>query len=164
MRKPNLALLATLALVAIPGTASAAEGDPSASCTPLKVIYAERGWQDATPLDGRTACRPTVASKGRNTIEHFRLWRRYRLAAPYAGLNEGDKWLRYLAVPSYIVRCETEGYYGSGRWTAYNPSSGARNLYQFIGWGDPWPVNSPDDKVRAHEIASGLSLSNWACA
>ena len=163
MRKPHLALLAALAL-AVPAEANAAEGDPSPRCTPLKVIYAEKQWRDATPRDKKQPC-PTKTERGaRNTIEHFRLWRRYRQAAPHAGLREGDPWLRYLAVPSYIVRCETNGYHGESRWRAAN-SSGAAGPYQLMPeWGRPFPANTPEEKVRNHEIASGLALSNWACA
>ncbi len=167
-----VALAACCALVLAVPFALVSEGNPTASaagpaCTPLKQIYSEQNWQDPTPLDGRIACRPATRKGARHTIDHFRLWRRYRQVAPYAGLNEGDKWLRYLPVPAYIVQCETNGYYGQGRWSAAN-SSGAQGPAQLLGWGAPYPANTPREKVRYWEVArhvlSVQGLSAWACA
>ena len=70
--------------------------------------------------------------------------------------------LRWLAIPRYIVQCETNGYSGEGRWHATNGST--NGPYQFIGWPVPWPARSDADKLEHHQMASQLGLSNWACA
>ena len=156
MQRPTLAMLAALAVLTVPTAADAAEGDPRATCTPLKVIYAEKEWRDAKPLDGRKACRVKSWRGARNTIDHFRLYRDYRQMAPVRchGGAEG-----YYAIPCYVVACES-GY----SWRAYNPS-GAAGVYQIMPeWGRPFPIRSFEDRVAHHEIASGLTLSNWVCA
>lgn len=131
------------------------------TCTPLRVLYARDNWRDAHPLRGELPC-DAPRARARKLREGFYLYRRYRQVAPYRGFSEGDLWLKWLAVPSYIVACETRGYYGQGRWRATNGST--MGPYQFIGWPVPWPVDSARDKVAHHEMAAGLSLSNWACA
>lgn len=90
------------------------------------------------------------------------LYRRYREAAPFPGYRGRGIWLTHLAVPRYIVDCESRG-----RWWAYNPS-GASWLYQLLGWGAPAPLTA-EDKVRNHEIAHAVSsgsrnFSPWVCA
>jgi hypothetical protein len=130
-------------------------------CTPAKKLLKRKNWRDAHPLRGEDIC-----EIGRRRLaklkERFFLWRRYRSIAPYY-LGENDPWLRWVATPAYIVRCETRGYYGRGRWRAAN-ASGAVGPYQLLGWGAPYPADTPHEKVRNHEIAASLGLGNWACA
>ena len=92
----------------------------------------------------------------------LRLYRRYREVAPFTGYQGRGIWTTHLAVPRYIVDCESRG-----SWFAYN-SSGASWLYQLLGWGAPYP-GSAEAKVRNHEIAHSVSggsrnFSPWACA
>ena len=74
-----------------------------------------------------------------------------------------------IAIPAYIVACETRGFYGENRWTALNPS-GAAGIYQIMPeHGRPWPVDSVADKRAHHRIAAqlyggGSGASNWVCA
>jgi hypothetical protein len=68
------------------------------------------------------------------------------------------------AIPCYIVACES-GY----SWSAYNPS-GAAGPYQIMPeHGRPYPIDSAEDRLAHHRIASslwngGAGASNWVCA
>jgi hypothetical protein len=80
----------------------------------------------------------------------------------------GEPGLEYVAIPPYIVECETNGYYGEERWNAANPS-GAYGPYQIMAMhGRPAPVNSEADKRQHHKIAAHLwatgGESQWECA
>ena len=155
MQRPTLAMLAALAVLTVPTAADAAEGDPRATCTPLKVIYAEKEWRDAKPLDGRKACRVKSWRGARNTIDHFRLYRDYRQVAPVRchGGSEG-----YYAIPCYGSRASPAIRGGP-------TTRPVRRVYQIMPeWGRPFPIRSFEDRVAHHEIASGLTLSNWVCA
>jgi hypothetical protein len=164
MWKPVLALLATCALAIAVPMALAAEGDPTPEvtqaapsytppCVPLKRAYAERRWHHARPARGVNVC-PSTRRARRRVISHFRLYRHYRRIAPYhcPGGLPGE---HYWAKPCAVVACES-GY----SWGSYNPS-GALGPYQLLGWGAPFPVRSFRQRVRHHEIAAGLSISNW---
>jgi hypothetical protein len=164
----TVALVLVCAAVAIaPASATQSGGNPTPACgqsSEHKALHrktARKNWQDPKPLAGTNLCIPR-----QHVAKHmtgFRRWQSYREVAPYRGFNEGDPYLKWLAVPAYIVACETNGYRGEGRWHAAN-SSGAVGPYQLLGWGAPYPADTPREKVRNHEIASGLSLGNWACA
>ncbi len=95
------------------------------------------------------------------------LYRRYRKAAPYAGFKGEGLWLTYLAVPRYIVSCETNGYSGEGRWHARN-ASGAQGPAQLLGWPAPNPAVTPEEKVRYWEVTQDVwqesGAGAWACA
>lgn len=161
MRK-SLALVAACCVLAGTQMALASDGgnstptpttDPSTqtSCIPPKQVYSVANWRDSKPQDGLQVC----STPGlRHTKEHFFLYRHYRQIAPYRCLG-GDE--GYFAIPCYIIACES-GF----DWWAMNPS-GASYIYQLLGWGAP-PPNSFRNRVRNHEIAASLSLSNWACA
>jgi hypothetical protein len=99
--------------------------------------------------------------------QQFKLWRRYRRADPEEGFIGEGKWLRWLPVPRYIVECETRGYWGEGRWLAINPS-GANGPAQLLGHEQPYPADTPAEKVEYWEIARGLYLAEgsapWECA
>ncbi len=56
-------------------------------------------------------------------------------------------------IPAYVVSCES-----GGSWSSYNSSSGAKGVYQFVGWPVPWPVDSYEDAQAHHEMARKL----WA--
>lgn len=78
---------------------------------------------------------------------------------PYRG-PDGSRW----AIPWYVVNCESKG-----DWSADNPSSDARGPYQLLGHGEPWPANTPEARLRHHQIAAALwaggrGSSNWVCA
>lgn len=164
MWRPTLAVAVCAAILAVPAQA-AEQGDatPVPQCQPAKRVYAEKNWRDRTPAGGIEVCQTDSRRGLRNTIEHFKLYRSYRQIAPYRGFNEGDPYLEWLAIPAYIVACETNGYRGQGRWFAAN-ASGAVGPYQLLGWGAPYPARTFKQKLANHRIAAGLSLSNWACA
>lgn len=94
----------------------------------------------------------------------FFRWRTYRLLTPYSGCQGGGKWLRYTAVPGYVVDHES-----GCSWGAYNASSGACGPYQLNGWTS-CDTSSWKDKMRHHKVAAyvlhhqGLYpawISNW---
>lgn len=81
----------------------------------------------------------------------------------------GEPTLARVAIPPYVVRCETRGYYGASRWTAVNASSGARGPYQLLPstyYGVcsscDWSHLDQDRAARAVWDRSGGS--EWACA
>jgi hypothetical protein len=165
----TVALVLVCAAVAIaPASATQSGGNTTPTCNEseahaaLHRKTARKNWRAESPLKGTSLCVPR-----RHVAKHmtgFRRWQSYREVAPYRGFNEGDPYLKWLAVPAYIVSCETKGYRGEGRWHARN-SSGAAGVYQLMPfWGAPYPANTAREKVQNHEIASRLSLGNWACA
>lgn len=189
MRK-FLALAACCAAVSVP-VALASEGNDTQQPEPvtnpcdqvsgadgravLKRAWHRSGWRHRNPvklsqsraLDEVWGClegkpRKKLRAYAQNLKDHFALYRRYRQVTPFAGYQGRGKWLTHLAVPRYIVDCESHG-----SWFAYN-SSGASYLYQLLGWGAPYP-SSPEAKVRNHEIAHAVSsgsrnFSPWVCA
>jgi len=92
--------------------------------------------------------------------DFFKLYREYRKVATFPGLKEGDLWLTWLSVPAWVVRAETNGYYGQSRWYATNPS-GACGPYQLLGHTS-CAINSAKDKLRHHIVAAGLPRGSWA--
>jgi hypothetical protein len=165
----TVALVLVCAAVAIaPASATQSGGNTTPTCNEseahaaLHRKTARKNWRAESPLKGTSLCVPR-----RHVAKHmtgFRRWQSYREVDPYRGFNEGDPYLKWLAVPAYIVSCETKGYRGEGRWHARN-SSGAAGVYQLMPfWGAPYPANTAREKVQNHEIASRLSLGNWACA
>jgi hypothetical protein len=168
MRVTVALVLVCAAVIIAPASATQSEGNSTPTCNQseshaaLHRKTARNNWQDPKPLAGTNLCIPR-----KHVAKHmtgFRRWQAYRNVAPYRGFNEGDPYLKWLAVPAYIVSCETKGYRGEGRWHARN-SSGAAGVYQLMPfWGAPYPANTAREKVQNHEIASRLSLGNWACA
>jgi hypothetical protein len=168
----TVALVLVCAAVAIaPASATQSGGNPTPACNEseahaaLHRKTARKNWRDPKPLAGTNLCIPK-----RHVAKHmtgFRRWRAYRNVAPYRGFNEGDPYLKWLAVPAYIVACETNGYRGSGRWHAAN-ASGAVGPAQLLGWGAPHPANTPQEKIRYWQITRYVlrvqGLSAWACA
>jgi hypothetical protein len=182
MKKPILAFLIVSAC-AIPGLTLTAEGDAmtnlSAGCTPLKVIYAEKNWRDATPKDGRQVCRGGSRRGARATVQHFREYRAYRQIATMKCLRGSEGWFVPNPGSCATLACETTG--GSGiSWWAVNDSSGAQWVYQLLGGhtyprdgyvrelrgrvvsGGPRP-SSFHNRLINHEIAGTLGRSAWAC-
>jgi hypothetical protein len=154
-----LALLAVagVLMVGSPATSDAHQPENTTApqaCKPLKRVYLEKNWRDATPKDGQPICPVPDRAGARNTASHFYLYRHYRKITPYRCLHgrEGT-----FAIPCYIIACESHF-----NWWARNPS-GASYIYQLLGWGAP-PPSTFKNRVRNHEIAASLSLSNWACA
>jgi hypothetical protein len=152
MRRAAIAAVFVVGVLIALTTGATAQTEPaSAQCVPAKRVFAEAQWRDAKPRDGRDVCHSPGAD---NTKAHFYLYRHYRQITPYRCLRgrEGT-----FAIPCYIIECESHF-----NWWAHNPS-GASYIYQLLGWGAP-PPNSFRNRVRNHEIAHSLSLSNWACA
>lgn len=154
------ALFAALALAVTPLAFASDEGNSNpatpatGSCTPLKAVYSEKHWRERQPARGVDVCPVADKSGARNTIAHWKLYRHYRQITPYRCLRgrEGT-----FAIPCYIISCESHF-----NWWARNPS-GALWIYQLLGWGAPAP-STFRARVRNHEIAHSLSLSNWVCA
>jgi hypothetical protein len=117
----------------------------------MKVIYSEKNWRKRHPGRGQNAC---PSKNGQEIKDHFRLYQHYRQITPYRCLrgHEGT-----FAIPCYIISCESHF-----NWWAQN-TSGAKWIYQLLGWGAP-PPSTFRNRVRNHEIARSLSLDNWACA
>lgn len=156
----SLALVACCAMAATP-FALADEGNPSTGsatastpCTPIKQVYSEKRWRESKPRRGYNVCPVANRAGARNAVQHYYLYKHYRAITPYRCLRgrEGT-----FAIPCYIIACES-GF----NWWAMN-SSGASYIYQLLGWGAP-PPSSFRNRVRNHEIAASLSLSNWVCA
>lgn len=193
MRRGALLLFTTAALFAAVAPAGSVVIQPgSIDACPLKFsggqyvqvakqAWNERKWRDHTPVGPglqqksrtmRYCARSRRAARRMAEIwssykQQFKLWARYRYAAPEEGFTGEGKWLRWLAVPRYIVECETRGYWGEGRWLAINPS-GANGPAQLLGHGQPYPADTASEKVEYWEIARGLYLaeggSPWECA
>jgi hypothetical protein len=154
-----LALVCAACVLALTPFALADQGNstptqPTASCTSLKRVYSEKRWRERKPERGFDLCPVENKAGARSTVAHFYLYRHYREITPYRCLpgREGT-----FAIPCYIIECESHF-----NWWAMN-SSGAAYIYQLLGWGAP-PPSTFRNRVRNHEIAASLSLSNWACA
>lgn len=145
--------IAVAGAVLFPGTAMA-DVEPGSPCTPFKAVYSEKNWERAHPANGAQVCNGGTRRGHQNTKRHFYEYRHYRQITPYRCLDgrEGT-----FAIPCYIIACESRF-----NWWAQNPS-GAKWIYQLLGWGAPAP-SSFHNRLVNHEIAAGLSLSNWACA
>lgn len=121
---------------------------------------AKRNWRQSKPLRGTNLCVPP--KHVRKHKSKFDLYQTYRRVAPFAGYRGRGTWLTHLAVPRYIVDCES-----GGSWYAYN-SSGASWLYQLLGWGAPRPDSAQAkvaNHVIAHRVSGGSSnFSPWVCA
>jgi len=131
-----------------------------------RVAYALSHWRS----DPRTLLLRGCPPGGyiRRAKARFYLWRAYRRVAPFRGFHEGDPFLRYLAVPRYIVECETRGSHGVGRWLARNPS-GAQGPAQLMPiHAAPNPARTGAQKVRYWHIVHGLyrdyGSAPWECA
>lgn len=160
MFRPLALVACCAALVGTPYALAQTQGDPSTDvpqatvstqCQPMKKLLSWKNWRDAHPLRGTEPC---PNSNKRKLMSYFRLYRHYREIAPYRCLHGREG---YFAIPCYIISCES-GF----NWWAMN-SSGASYIYQLLGWGAPAP-RTFRDRVRNHEIATSLSLSNWECA
>jgi hypothetical protein len=154
-----LALVCACAVLAGTQIAAADQGNSTPTpvvpatqpCTPMKALLSWKRWQEAQPLAGENPCSSPNAKK---LMAHFRLYRHYRQITPYR-CEPGKEGT--FAIPCYIIACESHF-----DWWARNPS-GALWIYQLLGWGAPAPT-SFRNRVRNHEIAHSLALSNWACA
>ena len=153
-----------------------------------QAIYAERKWKDRTPAKAsqhgwfswhvRCIYDPSTdhrlrAFKRKQKREFYR-WREYRLIAPYPGLRGEGRWLRWLAIPAYVVLCESghKGEYGVSRWKVRS-GDGGLGPYQHTPWASgrpvPWPVGGYGDKMKHHRTAAdmwagGSGASQWHCA
>lgn len=159
MRRAAIAAVAPLlvgAAIVLASTGATAQEEapappPPPACTPIKQVFSEKRWREAHPARGFIVC---PSPNARKIIAHFRLYRRYRQIAPYRCLRGPEG---YFAIPCSIIACES-GF----NWWAMNPS-GASYIYQLLGWGAP-PPTSFRNRVKNHEIAASLSLSNWVCS
>jgi hypothetical protein len=180
----------TLAVLVVPAGASGLPGPEDRNCerayggktfSPLiKRSWAERKWEDKTPVSNRQAKRienhrrcardgkaqRAMVSMTMRQRKQFREYRREQLRATrsdcIAGVTVYEGGGGCWAIPAEIVACES-GY----SWSAYN-SSGARGPYQFLGWPVPWPVDSVADKRAHHRMAAslyagGAGRSHWVC-
>lgn len=150
---------ACCALALLPLTLASGESNPTdqpatGSCSPLKTVYSEKRWREAHPARGHHVCPAERRAGARHTIEHFKLYRRYRQITPYRCQpgREGT-W----AIPCYVIECESHF-----DWGAYNPS-GAKGAYQIMA-SVPYPARTFKQRLVNHEVAASYSLSAWVCA
>lgn len=135
-------------------------------------------WRRGAP-DGRTiaeqrrrlGCAPSTSHRKAMKAE----WQRdkaafyvevhYRHTAPFPGYSGQGYFLRYLAVPRWIVDCETNGLYGQEKWDALN-SSGAGGPAQLLGHGQPQPAETAAERILYWKITADLYASSgtspWA--
>lgn len=157
MRKHIVVLALGAALLV--GASAQGQTDPAgSSCTPLKVVYAEKNWRDVKPINGRTVCPVRDRAGRRSTVEHFYLYRHYRQIATMRCTSGSEGY--YVPNPGSCSTLECESHLS---WSAYNTSSGADGVYQLLNHGEPWPVRTFKDRLEHHEIASTLSRSSWVC-
>lgn len=174
MKKIILAVPMIAATLTVAAGATQATTQPNASCTPLKVAYAEKNWRDSKPVDGRTLCPARNHAKGRNTVHHFYQYRRYRQIATMKCLPGSEGW--FVPNPGSCTTLQNE----SGlSWHARNSQSGAEWVYQLLG-GHSYPCDGyvrrlrcqtvyggPDPstflgRLMNHEIAGELGRSSWS--
>ena len=147
----------------------------------IRAAYRRSHWRHRNPAKPKQRfaiaehLRCLERGKDRKAIKRYRvarkrsfgLYRAYRRVAPCRGFRGEGLHLTWLAVPRYIVECETNGYHGDGRWRARNPS-GAQGPAQLLGWPAPYPAMSARERVRYWRVARQVWLSSgpgaWACA
>jgi hypothetical protein len=176
MRK-GLAIM-TLAVLVVPAGASASQlpGPVTRNCervyggktfSPLiKRSWAERKWEDKTPVSQRQAKRienhrrcarsgkaqRSMVSMAKRQRRQFRDYRQAKLAAgrswcaPSPHPSGAGCW----EIPATCVYAES-----GGSWSAYNPS-GAVGPYQLLGHGAPFPVYTREQAMVHHRIAESL--------
>ena len=157
MRKARAAIVTLVAVTALATANSAGaqhENSATDNCQTTKQVYSEKHWREKNPKQGVQICPAKNKRGAQNTVEHFHLYQHYRAITPYR-CEPGAEGT--FAIPCYIISCESHF-----NWWAMNPS-GAKYIYQLLGWGAP-PPSSFKGRLGNHEIAAGLSLSNWACA
>lgn len=110
---------------------------------------------------------PAMRRSWRDAKRRLYRHRAYRRIAPYRGFSGEGYWLRWLPIPRYIIECETNGYWGEGRWQAAN-GSGANGPAQLLGWGQPYPATSDRERLTYWKITrmvwTNYGASQWACA
>jgi hypothetical protein len=108
----------------------------------------------------------------RSLKKQFYHYRIYRENSPNPGFSGEGKWLEWLAIPSYIVSCETQGYVGMARYHAVNPSSSAGGTYQILpstwvmygGHGSPSEAPPWEQAKVARSIWVTSGAGQWACS
>lgn len=110
-----------------------------------------------------SATRHAMARRWARDRRAYGRWRALRKIAPY---YFGEPMIPYVVIPPYVVRCETQGYYGPSRWTAANPS-GAVGPYQLLGKGAPFPADTWRERMENHRIALHVLRTEgpgaWSC-
>jgi hypothetical protein len=82
----------------------------------------------------------------------------------------GEPTLRWSPIPGYIIRCETNGYYGEQRWFALSPGGHSGPFQIDAGLhGVPHPADTRAERrihiIKAAELYDGgAGASHWACA
>jgi hypothetical protein len=131
--------------------------------------------QQARLRHHRTCSRPGTLDEMRDRAAEARQsWKRWseriQFRDRYTPYFFGEPTLRWVAVPPYIIECETNGYYGEARWGALN-GSGHGGPYQIdlSLHGAPWPASYPSARREHHRIAAelwngGAGASHWSCS
>lgn len=154
-----------------------------------KKAYSLDRWRDSTPSKAREErnaqshreCLYRDSSKRKVTnqkqeykkeFEDYRekKLRKLRFIRKWTPFEFGEPTISHVAIPQYIVRCETEGYYGESRWGAVNHSgSGARSVYQMMpstyysySNKDNWSRRDQHKTARKIYLAEGGSP--WSCS
>lgn len=98
-------------------------------------------------------------------------WREYRKYTPYRGFSGEGPYLRWLAIPRFVVACETNGYRGRGRFTVRGGGDGAYQIQPptWARWGGSKfaptaNLATPlEQAIVARRILAGQGPGAWAC-
>ena len=138
---------------------------------PSKTLKAER---ERLRCAASPSHRKAMKRTWRRDKREFKVYQRQRFQerreqlelTPYAF---GEPTIERVAIPPYVVECETQGYYGPSRWLAVNPSSGAKGPYQLLPSTYYEACSSCDwSHLDQHRVASVVwqrsGGSEWACS
>lgn len=147
--------------------------------------YADRRWRRTRPLSRRkarairyhVAClerrrdRRAITVYAKRRRERLRRWRRFRRVTPEPGLAGEGRWLRHLAIPAYVVRCETRGRTGMARYRVRGGGAGAYQIqdptwrnYGGTRFAPTADRASPTEQATiARSILAVQGPSAWAC-
>jgi hypothetical protein len=150
-------------------TCAASVGDLHAA---VKQVYGFDRWKHPAKrparrwVAGMAQCVPGGPAYVRHHRWLFNRHRAYRLVTPFRGFPDEGYWLKYLAVPRWVVEAETGNcnsphmtgrQRGRCRWGDVNTSSGACGPYQELGH---IPCDSPP--LRHHQLAHSLPRGSWS--
>lgn len=137
----------------------------------VKQVYGFGRWRHPPKRPARRwvarmgSCVPGGTRYVRNHRDRFKTHVAYRSVTPFRGYGDEGYWLKWLAVPRWVVDRETSGcsrgdwtgrQRGHCRWVIKNPSSGACGPYQEL---DHIPCDSPP--LRHHQLAHSLPPGSW---
>lgn len=152
----------SLFIFTVPAQATKNSQDKSqAKCRSIaKSVFSHKKWRKKPRVNKLKGCWKKNPRYIKKLRDRFKLHKEYRKTTSFRGLRGEGYWLKWLSVPAWVVRAETNGYRGASRWRARNPS-GACGPYQLLGHTS-CNTNSAKDKLRHHRVAAGLPRGSWA--